>query len=50
LVEYRPSWPKFDPVGFFCAVLGEIRLILENLDDIQPKSVAEVQLRAYDRF
>jgi hypothetical protein len=54
LVEYRPSWPKFDQWLVFSAPIwvkfGQFGKILANLDDIRPKSVAGIQLCAFDRF
>jgi hypothetical protein len=54
LVEYRPSWPKFDPWLVFSAPIlvkfGQFGKFSANLDDIRPKSMAEIQLRAFDRF
>jgi hypothetical protein len=47
-------WPNFFQFGrnsthdwFLCANLGKIRPILAL---VPPKSVAEIQLRAFDRF
>jgi hypothetical protein len=54
LVEYRPSWPKFDPWLVFSALIwvkfSQFGNISANLNDIRPKSVAEIQLHAFDRF
>jgi hypothetical protein len=54
MVEYCPSWPKFDPWLVFSAPIwvkfGQLGKKSANLDDIRPKSVAEIQLRAFDRF
>jgi hypothetical protein len=46
LVEYRSSWPKFFQTGRK-PTMGRISA---NLDDIRPKSVAGIKLRAFDRF
>jgi hypothetical protein len=54
LVEYHPSWPKFGTWLFFSATVwvkfSRFVKISTNLNDIRPKSVAEIQLRAFDRF
>jgi hypothetical protein len=49
-----PSWLKFNPWLVFSAPIwvkfGQFGKISGNLDDIGPKSVAEIQLRAFNRF
>jgi hypothetical protein len=40
LIFFAPIWVKFGQFGKNSA----------NLDDIRPKSVAEIRLRAFDRF
>jgi hypothetical protein len=46
LVEYHPSWPIFDPWLDFSAPIwvksGQFGKFSANLDDIRPKSVAEI--------
>jgi hypothetical protein len=47
LVEYRPSWPKFDPWLDFSA---PIWVKFGQLGRYSIKIGAEIQLRAFDRF
>jgi hypothetical protein len=54
LVEYCPIWQKFDPWLVFSAPIwvkfGQFGKYSANLDDTRPKSMAEIQLHAFDRF
>jgi hypothetical protein len=54
MVEYRPSWSKFDPWLIFSAPIwvkfGQFGKISAHLDGIRPKLVAEIQLRAFESF
>jgi hypothetical protein len=47
VAEIFPNWPNFAYIGAQKPTTGRISA---NKDDIRPKSVAEIKLRAFDRF